>query len=121
MTFSESAVDAAARAAFPYFDEMSKVAQDEALAEARNMLTAALAVDGMALQRWKSIESAPADTGVIVSVGIISCEARLHEDGNWYVANNDSTDSWGGPIYPTHWQPMPLAAILTAASDGEVG
>lgn len=60
-----------------------------------------------ALPQWKPIESAPRDRSVIVGGDDLSCQAHWHEDGGWYVANNDPTDAWGGPIYPTHWMELP--------------
>lgn len=71
---------------------------------------------------WLDIESAPKDRPVIVAVERqgdpkwVVGEAHYYEDGEaWYWAGNDPSDSWGGPIYPTYWQPLP--AIPAHAED----
>lgn len=60
---------------------------------------------------WRPIDTYrhgtdPAD--VLVAFDAVVGEARYHEEeGEWWWAGNDPTDSWGDAIYPTHWQPMP--------------
>jgi hypothetical protein len=56
MTFTQKAVEAAARAMWPDFDNMPAAAKAEVLAEAERCLTAALAVDGLCLVPKESTE-----------------------------------------------------------------
>lgn len=80
-----------------------------------------LAESGVAVPRaprWEPIETAPKDgTEVLVaSPGrhhqpadrSYVAAARYHDGEGWYEVNNDPTDIWGGPLYPTHWMPLPL-------------
>lgn len=58
---------------------------------------------------WQPIETAPADTDVLVwcrgwpSGG----EARFWPREGWHIANNTPSDSWGSQIHPTHWMQLP--------------
>ena len=61
---------------------------------------------------WQFIESAPLDgTHVLVTETNAVCEARHIVGEGWYVAGNDPTDVWGGPICPTHWMPLPAPPV----------
>lgn len=70
------------------------------------------------MDNWRPMETAPIDAAIIVAVPSIRHhqmevsyavgEACWSDDeGSFYWANNDPSDTWGGPIYPTHWMPMP--------------
>lgn len=52
-----------------------------------------------------------------------ACEARWDNDRQeWYEANNHSSDSWGGAIFPTHWMPLPAPPTeeaVTGQGSGE--
>lgn len=82
-------------------------------------LDAARAAAGMVA--WQLIDTAPAEQAVLVGSrenGGWVCEAH-NAEGQWYVAGNDPSDSWGRPIFPTHWQPLPDAATLPVQEAGE--
>jgi hypothetical protein len=64
-------------------------------------------------REWRPIADAPKDgTEVILAVGPwVGTGYYVPRDSTygdeWYPTNNHPTDSWGGPLYPTHWQPLP--------------
>jgi hypothetical protein len=70
-----------------------------------------------AVSKWRKIETAPIGDSIIAAVPHIRHhemevqhvvgEARHFDGEGWYWANNDPFATWGGPIYPTHWMPMP--------------
>lgn len=75
---------------------------------------------------WQPIETAPAVDGNPCIVAVPNYNNKTIKnppmlvgeahavDGVWYWAGNDPTDSWGGPIDPTHWQPLPTWPCSTA-------
>jgi hypothetical protein len=69
------------------------------------------------VSEWRAIETAPLDTPVLVSEDNNVGEARCHWDEGWYWAGNDPTDSWGGRIYPTFWQPLPAPPSERSRND----
>lgn len=88
-------------------------------------LTAALAVDGVALQGWQPIESAPKVGSTILVVGQPTQIDGVNIGSGVFTAYWDDIDSsfclsaatWLGPfIKPSCWQPLPPPP---AASDGE--
>ncbi len=60
--------------------------------------------------KWQPIETAiltPLRT-VLVSDGQHVTAAEWYPDHEqWWEINNHYTDSWGSPLYPTHWMPLP--------------
>lgn len=60
---------------------------------------------------WQSIETAPKDTDVLISDGVVVGEARYWwQEGQydmWLWVNIDPSDNWADPVYPTHWMPLP--------------
>jgi hypothetical protein len=115
MTFSERAVEAAKKAAPRFWRDT--VNFDKHMAKC---LTAALAVDGLALQGWRTIDSAPKDGTWFLGLAErdmspyrISWGRNHRDELGWCTSFSSFT---GG--YITHWSPWPP---LTAASDGEVG
>ena len=87
---------------------------------AERFLTAALAVDGLALQGWRTIDSAPKDGTWFLGLAErdmspyrISWGRNHRDELGWCTSFSSFT---GG--YITHWSPWPP---LTAAFDGEVG
>lgn len=81
---------------------------------------------------WQPIETAPHPSvgeSFLVAVQPMGDPARPYHvgeaqrfDGVWYWAGNDPADSWGGPISPTHWMPMPApprAPLADADGPGE--
>lgn len=131
MTFSERAVEAAAKAlrerdmagriTVPW-GKIQKGQKKKWIERGQAALTAALAVDGLALQGWQPIETAPKD-GRMFIIGRDASSGHAYAGiGIWRDEKlRDPTDfparMWNRP---THWQPLP-APPLTAASDGEVG
>jgi hypothetical protein len=99
-------------------------------------LSAALAVDGMALQGWQDISTAPKDGTEIIGVYFNQWdESSVTTYGPWTVAFHRGKwrSSWDGSevieyssdfgtdykspdLEPTHWQPLPPPP---AASDRE--
>lgn len=63
----------------------------------------------VAVPKWNPIETAPNESAVLVAVGGAVGEAFLRGKDGWWWAGNDPSDSWGGQIYPTHWQGLPEA------------
>lgn len=64
------------------------------------------------MSKWEKIDGIPAQflDGRSVLIAIHdewACEGQF-KDGAWYELNNSATDSWGGPLLPTHYQEMPL-------------
>lgn len=92
-----------------YPDEWNKL---NAAANELDRLTVALAERERELaERWQPIEAfvpTPDECDFLVCVKDYVGEARWQYDHEaWYWAGNDPTDSWGAPIFPTHWQPLP--------------
>lgn len=65
---------------------------------------------------WQGIETYQSKKGreevLIVSPGrdgrpYVSAAYWDADDKNWWEINNNPTDSWGSPLYPTHWMPLP--------------
>ena len=58
---------------------------------------------------WMPIESHDgSESPVLIGTETWSGEGYFNaERQEWYEKNNHHTDSWGGNIYPTHWQPLP--------------
>jgi hypothetical protein len=77
-------------------------------------------------REWQPIDTAPPPSdgeALLVAVSPFADEIResvvgeaRRYDGVWYWAGNDPTDSWGGPITPTHWMPMPKGPTATKIS-----
>jgi hypothetical protein len=120
LTFSPRAIEAAASAVA---NARSRIANgsgvtlpsDRMYAEAA--LSAALAVDGVALQGWQPIESAPHETNVLLAYWDEALGDWLMEAGmaSWgWRRNGVSNMSQHGQA--THWQPLPPPP---AASDRE--
>ena len=60
--------------------------------------------------RWRPIETAPRDEGVIVYAdGIIGEASRPDATGRWWWAGQDESDTWAKEIFPTCWMPLPDA------------
>ena len=131
MTFSPRAIEAAAA-------KISWLPVSEARCKeiATECLTAALAVDGVALQGWQPIKSAPKD-GTPVDLWCANSEFpnrvtdaqwRKPTESEWFVHGGDGMKTadaqwidpcgWpmGGDESPTHWMPLPAPP---AASDRE--
>jgi hypothetical protein len=60
---------------------------------------------------WQPIETAPKDgTSVLVAGRHNYVGQARFVDRDWYEANNDPGDAWGGPLMPpSHWMPLPPA------------
>lgn len=64
------------------------------------------------MNQWQPIETAPIDrTDVLVAApardGKLFVSVARCLDGEWHEVNHDPSDMWGGPLYPTHWMPLP--------------
>lgn len=148
MTFSQRAVEAAAMAAAQVrgddfdnipkdksewteqrghfggrFRDVNEPFQPEYVEMAEACLTAALAVDGMALQGWQPISSAPRDGTWVVLYD--AEQYRPVHVRNWRAAETngkpvsgwwDEYSQYRPSFRPTHWQPLPQPP---AASEGE--
>ncbi len=86
MTFSPRAIEAAAEAM------REGIAQDNPLKTARDALTAALAVDGVALQGWQPMDSAPRDGTEILWASLDTTTVikwpeyrECFEEGGWWM------------------------------------
>jgi hypothetical protein len=125
MTFSPKAIEAACEAFMGTNDLLGK--QMEAA------LSAALAVDGMALQGWRPIDSAPEDGRYIITGSFRDDELKWVKHSRWMSAEEACEEEGGASAddydagwtdgedehdycYPTHWQPLPPPP---AASDRE--
>lgn len=59
---------------------------------------------------WRPIETAPKQGFVLLGNADEGWteQARWDEGRReWWSVNTDWTDAHGGPLYPTHWQPLP--------------
>lgn len=112
MTISQRAVEAAAEAM------REGIAQDNPLKAAQAALTAALTVDGVALQGWQPIESAPREETILVAGGDaiypVTASWSGLSDECWCIDGQEDVHQEIG--WPTHWMPLPQSP---AASDGE--
>jgi hypothetical protein len=87
-------------------------------------LTAALAVDGVALQGWQPIESAPKDRPLLLAAYIVPSDEAQRNGSRpiWHIetgrAFGTKLDRWTNVLgqQPSHWQPLPQPP---AASDRE--
>ena len=130
MTFSPRAIEAAVAHVLRELDDrgLLKGVDDDLFAEigndvAKAALTAALAVDGVALQGWQPIESAPKD-----GTWVILYDAEQYHPvhvRNWRTAETngrlisgwwDEYSQYRPSFRPTHWKPLPHPP---AASDRE--
>lgn len=141
MTFTPKAIEAAARALcvqsgddpdkLTYAHAMQCTGHDREpkftwqywMPFAEAALAAALAVDGLALQGWRPIDSAPKDGSEIWAFNGEQARMKWFEsDGTeegyslWIWADELSCDVDPSPEQPTHWQPLPQPP---AASDRE--
>ena len=144
MTFSECAIEAAANKLVrfaPMYRKQDGTAGKSAMIVAKDMLTAALAVDGLALQGWRTIDSAPKDRTPILAKFFddIYPQIRPNRDDleRWNglqvvlrhpgLADNGFDIGWsvaapvGNGGFPDEWIEGWMPLPLTAASDGEVG
>ncbi len=133
MTLSTRAVEAAARAiALADLDDEAREAVNLDMHMARvgshyqelAQASAALAVDGLALQGWQTIDSAPKDG---TKVDIWSAKFGRHTDARYSPGEYAVGVPWGwsspwmGRITDaTHRQPLP-APPAPASTDGKVG
>lgn len=68
---------------------------------------------------WQPIETAPKDGfSVLISFDGIVGEAHYYDQDNehegWYWAQEHWTDAHvSGPVYPTHWMPLPAPPEVT--------
>ena len=70
---------------------------------------------------WQPIETAPTEgyMPVLVSDGKYVTLAEWHADEKqWWEINNHPTDSWGRPLYPTHWRRVPAFSPPTSEGAG---
>jgi hypothetical protein len=67
-------------------------------------LTAALAVDGVALQGWQPIDSAPAGIDIIGYWQNGEMHTGSTNGDEWFPMFGSDDASWS---MPTHWQPLP--------------
>jgi hypothetical protein len=78
--------------------------QNEQLAFYRELLS-------LRRSQWRPIETAKKNSDfvpVMVTDGKYVTLAEWHADEDqWWEINNSPTDSWGSPLYPTHWMPLP--------------
>ena len=96
------------------FDDVSGSPLELATNDAwRAALEAALAVDGVALQGWQPIESAPAGIDIIGYWQNGEMHTGSTNGDEWFPMFGSDDASWS---MPTHWQPLPQPP---AASDRE--
>jgi hypothetical protein len=137
MTFSPRAIEAGKAAIEAKRAELQHLPLARIYGELTTAcLTAALAVDGLALQGWQPIKSAPKD-GTPVDLWCANSEFpnrvtdaqwRKPTESEWFVHGGDGMKTadaqwidpcgWpmGGDESPTHWMPLPAPP---AASEGE--
>lgn len=73
-------------------------------------LTRALTAIRQLQQPWQGMETVPRDgTRILLALaGEWTGEGYFSEsDGTWREPNNHPTDSWGSPLTPTAWMPLP--------------
>jgi hypothetical protein len=123
VTFSQRAVEAAARAIYDQAETYSVLVDHMngilAADLAQAALTAALAVDGVALQDWQPIDSAPREWIIgYTSWGQHVGKFHEHVGPCEYVDDHHEFVNIDFDVFPspTHWQPLPAPP---AASDGE--
>lgn len=128
----EAALDSYDNPLAPYgWRNASGALQAQLRFDMERAIRAALAVDGLVIRGWRTIDSAPKDgTRVLLysdqlDPPTIQGQWKRHDlpyqYGEWVdVWNNDLIETSTGAVAFTHWQPLP-APPLTAASDGEVG
>lgn len=114
MTFSPRAIEAAWKAYQDTPIDLLADSDEETKRCVVNALTAALAVDGVALQGWQDISTAPHD-----GTRILLWASAWHDpcSGSWY--GSDWRQVYDLPTFahsPTHWMPLPPTP---AASDRE--
>lgn len=70
---------------------------------------------------WQPIETAPKDGKDMLLVGADDWREQAWWDadrGEWWGVNAHWTDAHGGPLYPTHWQPLPAAPAFDVPVQG---
>lgn len=103
-----------------YWDENQNAATGKVCTAVRELLKLRSL---LAASKWQPIESAPRDgRGIIGWMSPWADGGEVHwggleDDGGWYLAGNDPTDSWGpGALPVTHWQPLPSPPLARSGA-----